>query len=1698
MSDIDTEAGPSNPKLKVRVKSNRSKRLANISTASYRLVADELSQQKRSRGRPRKLTLELAVPIQVQLPNSAPGSRRGSTTSLASESSVRSEPPGLFNQEPPPDIVIEDLDVTMADQDQDQQQDQQLQHIQPQQGLPPQGQNVEAALNAILLRLNNLDALQEQVQNLQLQVQQQQVPQPQQVQPHPVNPPGIMDQDGNAIAQHQDQGAAAGGQPIVPPLINIQLPQAVNLPIGPPPPIPPAGVARDAVAAGAAGASGATFRPKIYDPPVFDIDDGPRKFLRWKQDWDLYVLQLQAAGINSAALGISYISGFRHAISINTVEWLCSQLKELTDVPGCINAIEAHVMETANPVSIWLDLTRRTQGENETIDQLNIYIRNQVKHATAGLDIGPRADDYLHKVALVATVRSDKIRKKLLAEHKKTYVEMIELAKGEELVERKNVDVKTAKSTNASQVNATSTYKFGRGGQGHRGNRGRGRGGHQTQDRGRSATREHGNRTQSRSPSTNRSKANSCAFCGKERHDRENCPAQKSKCRRCNKVGHWSHVCRSSSVYYTEESKEDTTENTSSADSVVANVEMAKPESANEIEIGTVETTSVNSTISTGKWPLEKLDMIDITLSTKEGYSKTIQVLPDPGANINLLPVEIALKLGIEQTDIPTPPKLISGARVDVRAYLDTDIFVTDRNGEQRSLRDVRWVVAAGINKALICRKMCKVLGLIHEDFPFVFVYSKSNQGTANTVTTKKESQEPTQVSLGHGFDLDTIANRYPEVFCGKIHGMAGGPCKIELKPEAEPVSAGAFRDIPEAYKAPLKKELDSQVAAGIIEPVDGPSEWLHPIVIVPKKGTSDVRLCVDLRRLNKFCKRPVNPQPTPWEMVRRIPRGAKFFAVFDALKGYHQLDLDENSSAKTTFWTPFGKYRYKKLPMGYAAAQDIFTLRFGNAVDKTLQGFRATEDCLIFGFTKSEFYTKIDKFFAACQEAQITLNVKKIQLGSEVIFAGFKIDEKGYQIDPSLTDALRSFPPPASQTDVRSFMGLANQVCNFTDKIAQLMLPFKELLKKGTTFVWTADHQQAFEKARAELATEATLTYFELGRPTRLFTDASRLNGLGFILKQQVQPEGQWKVVQAGSRFLKPAETRYAMIELELLAFTWAAEKAAAFLEGNEFELIIDHKPLVPILEHYSLGDIDNKRLQRLKMKIDHLQFQVKWVPGKENIEADALSRAPILQPVIEDELDEENIDAVEIYYHNVDEEVDAVVADKLIEELREAASKDQDYNRVLGWVKEANFPTSQIDVPMKLMQFWKLQENLSIVDGLLMMDGKFVVPESLRQLYLDRVRMLHASPTKMLQRIRKSLWWPHMSSDVSKLKDQCRTCVERSPSQKPEPEIRHEPVVYPFQALHMDMGQYGADQYLIMVDQFSNWPIAKRFGREATSADVIAYLKTVFGWYGLPEQIYSDGGPQFKSREFEQMCKDYHIQHTASSPHHPKSNGHAEATVKQVKRLIHCTWSPKLRRVDPDEWLKAILLFRNTPRYPTGVSPSELLFGHQLRDMIPTPREEYLPNLKAKVTEKLEKAKLIPTKPGTKLPILQPGQEVFIQDPITKRWTKEGKILRQAQNNREYMIETKSGKVFRRNRRFLKPKPAEVPKIPSQSSQGQTKSILSTKPTSMPETPLEPTVMNRPARERRPVIRFEDERDQKERIRKETEKRGRKKKKN
>ena len=1125
-------------------------------------------------------------------------------------------------------------------------------------------------------------------------------------------------------------------------------------------------------------------------------------------------------------------------------------------------------------------------------------------------------------------------------------------------------------------------------------------------------------------------------------------------------------------------------------------------EDNNQSEVCTPNISSVDKSIQFAE--IEPLDTIMMGFrDTKTGHSFEMDVLPDTGASVTAISRNDSTPLEVETT------------RTELRSADDTQFKVWGRaqcilSIKGRETPEYVYVID-GLSKPLISRRALKALGLLHPDWPhqqpgiyavgapntsqiqpedranktpFVTttkIDNTVNQDTTLSINTNEETNTSKKIETGCGPELDMLVNEYPDLFDGRCTPMYSGEYKIELEPDAKPVSSGACRNIQLPYVPALKKELETLVDQDIIEKITHATPWLHPIVVVPKKGTADIRLCVDFSKINKFVKRPVNPQPTPWEIVRNLPTGTRHFAVFDALKGYHQIPLAEESRDLTAFMTPFGRYRYKRLAFGINSANDVFTLRYGNAIDKATDGLRATEDTLLRGSTSQELIDNTRKFFDACRQNGITLNQKKIQWDKrEVLFAGFLLDPTGYRLDPSLNKALSEFPTPTNQTDVRSFMGLANQLSNSSQDIATALIPLSPLLKKGRMFQWLPEHQMAFEKARTILSSEKTLAYYSPMRQTRLVTDASRLNGLGFVLKQ-LQEDDTWKPVQAGSRFLSSAETRYAMIELEMLAIAWACAKTANFIEGlpiQLFEIWTDHNPLIAILSNQTLPDISNKRLQRLKMKIDHLTFTIKWIQGKDNVEADVLSRHPCSQPSKEDQLDE-GADAI-ICAMSLDIEIQQIprpdwsktqplnpeaktfspryedtnrigvinimntintitfemagtlsvmklaesdVTDQRRNELKSFAIKDTTYNEVIDLISRGFPNLKTADIPTHLQPYFKVQETLHIdPEGFLMNKGKLVVPQALVQTYLKRLLGMHQAGPKMVGRARQTLWWPHMAKEINSIAKTCLPCEESKPSNPAEIILSHEPALYPFQFCHMDLAQEEGRYYLITVDQFSAYPNIHELGKTCKAKQVIDATAHFISLFSIPEVIYSDGGPQFLEHgEFDTWCKEWGIKLVRSSPYMPRSNGVAEAAVKEMKKLIRANLKSS-GTIDTQSTLAGLIMFRNTPRSPTNKSPAELLFGRQIRDSLPCPRDNLLPQYRYYSEEKLDRHETNKQAGPTKeLPLLSPKTLVRIQNPQTKKWDTTGEVLDFGLNRREYMVIT-GDKIIRRNRHFLK----------------------------------------------------------------------------
>ena len=207
--------------------------------------------------------------------------------------------------------------------------------------------------------------------------------------------------------------------------------------------------------------------------------------------------------------------------------------------------------------------------------------------------------------------------------------------------------------------------------------------------------------------------------------------------------------------------------------------------------------------------------------------------------------------------------------------------------------------------------------------------------------------------------------------------------------------------------------------------------------------------------------------------------------------------------------------------------------------------------------------------------------------------------------------------------SEVRRFLGMANQLSKFTPNLAETTKPLQDLLSKQNCWSWGEPQKKAFSQVKEALTQSPILALFNMANETTVSADASAYR-LGAVLLQK-QASGENRAVAYISRAMSPTEQRYVQIEKEALALMWACERFEEYLIGLHFNIETDHKLLVPLFSSKLLDKLP-LRVQRFRLRMMRFSFSIAHVPGKYLSTADTLSRAPLSEPTSRDiELREE-----------------------------------------------------------------------------------------------------------------------------------------------------------------------------------------------------------------------------------------------------------------------------------------------------------------------------------------------------------------------------------------------------------------------------------------------------------------------------------------
>lgn len=757
----------------------------------------------------------------------------------------------------------------------------------------------------------------------------------------------------------------------------------------------------------------------------------------------------------------------------------------------------------------------------------------------------------------------------------------------------------------------------------------------------------------------------------------------------------------------------------------------------------------------------------------------------------------------------------------------------------------------------------------------------------------------------------DELLSEFKDCFTG-LGELKDYELDLHIDKEIQPVAQKMHR-VPFSLRDKVGKKLDELEALDVIEKVEGPTPWVSPVVCVPKSN-GDIRLCVDMREANRAIIRERHPIPTIDDLLNDM-NNSSVFSKIDLNMGFHQIRLSEKSREITTFITPKGLYRYKRLSFGISSAPE----KYQHIISQVLQDCEGVaniaDDIIVHGSNQQEHDERLRKCLNRLKEKGLTINSDKTEFNmAKVTFMGHVLSKNGIGPTAERVKAVVNAKEPQNASEVKSFLGLVNFSARYIKDISSISEPLRRLTRKDQLFVWGKEQQESFKELKNRLSNAETLGYFNPNAKTKVITDASSV-GLGAVLIQEVN--GDDKVISYASRTLSDVEKRYSTTEKEALAIVWACERFHLYLYGMNFDLITDHKPLEVI---YSTKSKPSARIQRWVLRLQSYTFTVKYRSGRENI-ADALSRLTENSQNHSDFVDNEEY----VRYVALNATPNAMST----REVEEISADDEEISDLRDCVNSDKWDKS-------MRNFLPMRYEFCSVGKLVLRGTRIVIPKGLRKRCIELAHEGHLGIVGTKQRLRAKVWWPAIDRDVEKYVRSCYGCQLVSRQSRPEPLKPSDLPAGPWQDVAIDlMGPLPSGDYVfVCVDYYSRYYEIDIL-KSTTTERIIDSLEKMFLTHGLPLSITSDNGPQFISSVFGEYLKNNEIKHRRVTPLSPSVNGEVERQNQSLLKRL------KIAQAEGKNWRNALstylMAYRTTPHSVTGATPSEMLMGRKIRTKLP-----------------------------------------------------------------------------------------------------------------------------------------------------------------
>ncbi len=489
--------------------------------------------------------------------------------------------------------------------------------------------------------------------------------------------------------------------------------------------------------------------------------------------------------------------------------------------------------------------------------------------------------------------------------------------------------------------------------------------------------------------------------------------------------------------------------------------------------------------------------------------------------------------------------------------------------------------------------------------------------------------------------DYQDIFSKHP-LDCGEAKGCVHRIRLTDDRPFRLP-----YRRVPPAHYDKLRQVLTDMEERGIIR--KSSSEYASPLVMVWKKD-GGLRICTDFRWLNARTIKDAHPLPHQADCLAALG-GNCFFSTMDLTSGFYNIPMNEDDKKYTAFTTPLGLHEYNRLPQGLCNSPASFMRMmlgiFGDMNFSKLLCY--LDDLLVFAPSENEALSRLHTVFQRLRENNLKLSPKKCHLlQRRVKFLGHIIDSGGVSVDPAKVEVITRITAQdlmdndgctPSVKRIKSFLGMVFYYQHFIPNCSSISKPLFGLtagqkrrgkLSKDRKFQgtyrklgpsdWTTECQVAFDQLKAALLESVMLAHPDFDEPFILSVDAS-LDGLGAVLSQVPKGELRARPIAFASKTLSASQRKYPAHRLEFMALKWSVcEKFSHWLRGHKFTIWTDNNPLTYLLtkpkpDAYEL---------RWVSKLASYTFDLKHLPGKANVVADALSREPFVKPIGRRLLDE------------------------------------------------------------------------------------------------------------------------------------------------------------------------------------------------------------------------------------------------------------------------------------------------------------------------------------------------------------------------------------------------------------------------------------------------------------------------------------------